>query len=178
MAENPGDIPKVLSALGVTVGNALSFIVQLQTRFARVQEISDREAEVGLLLWLFYICFQYVYSAGLILLTLAGLVALTGGIMNIMGVSWAPEHLTFFYENYSISLILMTGLLVLIMWVNGLSWIPIVLLRWIPGRWPLKQSISWHNLLEFSRLLDQPKPLFLNKAGIDRLADKAITRLM
>jgi len=179
MSEVMSEVPKALSSLGSGVVSGWKLAAHIQKRFTRLREVRERGGEMGIFFGLFYAGCQYFYAILLVLCALASLLTFVGGTLKILNISSEPQFLIAAYEDFSVPLLILALFLVIITSLNALSWIPIILLGWIPTRWlPLKQSAGWHNLHEFAKPLEEPRPLFLNKEGITRLADKAIAQLL
>lgn len=173
------EVPKTLSALGTSVGSTWKLIKDVQGHFALRKEISEKSGQQGVLFFLCYTLFQYIYQIGLVFIGLAGFAALLGGGIKALGVAWAPSQLVFLYEHYSIKLVICAILWSAVSFLNALSWITILLLSLVPPHWfSFRQSAGWHNLKQFVLPLQSPKPLFLNKEGIEQLADGVVLRLM
>ncbi len=173
------EVPKALSALTTSVGSIWKLIKDVQGHFALRKEISEKSGQQGALFFLCYTLFQYIYQIGLVFIGIAGLAALLGGALKALHEPWAPSQLVTLYERYSIKLVICAALWSVVSIINGLSWIAILLLGLIPSNWfAFLQSAGWHNLKQFVIPLQRPKPLFLNKDGIEKLADAVTLRLM
>ena len=173
------EVPKMLAALGTTVGSGWKLFADRQRRFALLKEIKEKGGQQGFLFFTFYTLLQYLYQVGLVFFGIGGLAALLGGLLKTLNVAWAPSWLISIYENHSIQLVICAVLWGLISTVNVFSWIAILFLGSIPPSWLVfRQSAGWYNLNQLTKPLEHPKPLFLNQNGTDKLADAAIARLM
>jgi hypothetical protein len=172
------ELYKVCESAGTMVTAGWGFIGKVQKRFNQIREIRDRGGQQGAFFFLTYTSFLYVYGAALVLCGLAGLGVLVGGIAEIVKAPEGLPFLTPLFDNYAFHILALAIFIFLIAVLNALSWIPILLLVWIPAKFlPLRQFAGWYNLWQFSVPLGDPKPLFTNRNGISSLADAAILKL-
>jgi hypothetical protein len=160
----------------VTAG--FGFVASVRKRFGQLKDLGERGGQQGPFFFATYTVFQYAYGPALVLWGVLGLAVLVGGIAEIANSPVGLPYVTPLFDEYAFQILAIAILLFVVAALNVLSWIPISLLGWIPGRClPLKQSPGWYNLRQFSFPLGDPKPLFINPGGISSLADAAISKL-
>ncbi len=104
------EVPKALSALGTSFGSVWKLIRDAQNHFALKKEIREKGGQQGALFFLCYTLFQHIYQAGLVLLGIAGLAAILGGVLKMLDVTRASSPLVSLYENHSIQLVICAAL--------------------------------------------------------------------
>lgn len=178
MANSVENIYKIVEPIGTMATAAWGLVGQVQKRFNHIRSIKERGAEPGAFFFLTYILFQYVYAVALVLCGLFGLVALVGGIAEIVRPPNGLRYVSPLFGHYAYPILGIAILLFIAAALNILSWISILLLAWIPPKFlPPRQSAAWYNLWQFASPFGEPTPLFINPEGVSRLSDIAISRL-
>lgn len=179
MAQMLEDVPKTLTALGTSVGSTWKLITDVQGHFALRNEIREKSGQQGLLFFLCYSLFQYIYQFGLVVIAAASTAAFLGGALKALDLVQPTWVLVRFYERHAIQLVLCALLWCAIAIGNGFSWLVLALLSPLPPNWfAFRRSADWYNLKQFVMPLQNPRPLFLNQSGVERLADGAARRLL
>lgn len=178
MAASADDLYKLAGAVGTMITGVGGFIAKLQKRLSQIRDVKERGGKPGAFFFFTYTLPQYLYSAALIGCALFGVVALIGGVWKLLSPPDGLPYFTPFFEESAFQILGVAILVLLVAGFNGLSWIVILLFIWVPQRFlPLKQSAAWYNLRQFSSLLGEPKPIFINPDGVANVADAAISKL-
>jgi len=172
------DIYKLAGSVGTMITGAGGFIGKIQKRLSQIRDVKERGGKPGAFFFFTYRVPQYLYALALLGCALFGFVALIGGVAKLFSPPTGVPFFTPFFEDSAFQILGVAILILLVAGFNGLSWIVILLFIWVPSRFlSLKQSAAWYNLRQFSSLLDEPKPVFINPDGVANVADIAILEL-
>ncbi|MGD1157548.1 MAG: hypothetical protein ABSA41_17210 [Terriglobia bacterium] len=173
------EIEKVIGLIFQSGTDFLQAVKQVEGRLSRIREIRDRGGQLGSWFCLSYECPQYIYRLALVLCTIAGLSALSGGVLEIFNVRRLTS-LQLFFDDYWLKIVALGLLLLLITYVDGITRVPVWALSCLPTRWlpSVLESPAWFNVRQYSNVLEKPKPLVIAQIGVDRLADFALVQLV
>jgi hypothetical protein len=175
-------MPEIEKAVGLVVQavtNIWQAVQQVQSRLAWISDVRGRGGNLGLVFRIAYEWPQHFYRWSLGICAVVGFSALIGGILKILNVE-SLKVLQTMFDLHWLTIIGIGALLFLLTVTNGLTWIPMLLLRWIPTRWlpGLLESPSWLYVCWFCDIFGKPRPLVIRELGIDDIADFVIQRLV